>query len=190
MWDTLYSIFMHFFMCKCRKMDVRIQETTFVHQVFGGYTCSSVTCTNCKYSSRTYEAILDLSLEISSGVSSIEQALARFTAEETLSGANKYNCEKYSSPATSYTNYCDLIVVYLDYGNWFLPLDVSRKLWLSSIWKYTRPLKSFLFIWSVSTTATMAGPKLTRKFCFKKHWISHRTCPKQVLYTSTKSLIY
>eukprot|EP00123_Amoebidium_parasiticum_P011836 comp20930_c1_seq1/m.27948 comp20930_c1_seq1/g.27948 ORF comp20930_c1_seq1/g.27948 comp20930_c1_seq1/m.27948 type:complete len:586 (-) comp20930_c1_seq1:87-1844(-) len=77
-----------------KKMDIRIQETTLIHQMFGGYLCSSVTCTECGYASKTYEAALDMSLEIARGAQTVEEALKKFTAKEKLDGNNKYKCEK------------------------------------------------------------------------------------------------
>ena len=43
--------------------------------------------------SRTYEPFLDLSLEINRA-STVDRALAAFTAAEVLDGANKYRCPK------------------------------------------------------------------------------------------------
>lgn len=48
-----------------------------------------VRCTSCGFCSNTYETFLDLSLEIHGRVASLEEALARFTAVETLDKANR-----------------------------------------------------------------------------------------------------
>ncbi len=48
-----------------------------------------VKCTSCGFCSNTYEPFLDLSLEIQGRVASLEEALARFTAVETLDKANR-----------------------------------------------------------------------------------------------------
>jgi ubiquitin C-terminal hydrolase len=48
-----------------------------------------VKCTSCGFCSNTYEPFLDLSLEIQGKVGSLEEALARFTAIETLDKANR-----------------------------------------------------------------------------------------------------
>ncbi|CAN8072192.1 unnamed protein product [Agarophyton chilense] len=63
-----------------------------VHRLFGGVLQSCVHCTECDHKSITTEPFLDLSLEISR-VSSVERALDRFCALETLKGDNRYRCE-------------------------------------------------------------------------------------------------
>jgi ubiquitin C-terminal hydrolase len=71
----------------------RLDETTFVHRIFGGYLRSQVRCTECRYSSNTYDPFLDLSLEISrKSCHSISAALAEFTRKETLDSANRWKC--------------------------------------------------------------------------------------------------
>ena len=42
--------------------DLRIQETSIVHRLFGGYYRSQVKCCTCQYESNTYDCFLDLSL--------------------------------------------------------------------------------------------------------------------------------
>ncbi|KAJ2787748.1 hypothetical protein GGI15_000449 [Coemansia interrupta] len=76
------------------KIDRRIQETTLVHQVFGGYLQSQVKCERCGYESNTFEPLLDLSLDIHSGGSSITKALRGFTRPEMLTKSNRYKCDK------------------------------------------------------------------------------------------------
>ncbi|KAI0559946.1 Ubiquitin carboxyl-terminal hydrolase [Gracilaria domingensis] len=63
-----------------------------VHRLFGGVLQSCVQCTDCDFKSITTEPFLDMSLEISR-VSSVERALDRFCAVETLHGDNRYRCE-------------------------------------------------------------------------------------------------
>lgn len=75
------------------KLDIRIKESTFVHQIFGGRLRSRVTCSACNHSSDTFDSMLDLSLDVQR-VSSIKEALAEFVKVDTLKGANKYKCEK------------------------------------------------------------------------------------------------
>lgn len=70
-----------------------IECTSFIYRIFGGRIRSQVKCTQCGYESNTYDPFLDLSLEINHA-SSLEKALHRFTAGETLDGANKYKCPK------------------------------------------------------------------------------------------------
>jgi len=72
----------------------RLEETTFVHRMFGGYLRSQVKCTHCQYSSNTYDPFLDLSLEISANnTKSISSSFAQFTRKETLDVANKWKCD-------------------------------------------------------------------------------------------------
>jgi len=71
----------------------RLDETTFVHRMFGGYLRSQVQCTKCRFSSNTYDPFLDLSLEISAkNANSISTAFTAFTRKETLDAANKWKC--------------------------------------------------------------------------------------------------
>jgi len=76
-----------------RKLDPKLAETTWVHQVFGGRLRSRVTCGECDYNSDTLDRILDLSIDIF-GVNSVRDALRKFVAVDHLKGANKYKCEK------------------------------------------------------------------------------------------------
>lgn len=78
-------------------LDPRTQETTMIYHVFGGYTVGRVVCGGCGHESRTYQAVLDLPIEVTVGhrqhVSSVTAALRRnFCDTETLDGANKYKC--------------------------------------------------------------------------------------------------
>jgi ubiquitin carboxyl-terminal hydrolase 36/42 len=71
----------------------RLDETTFVHRMFGGYLRSQVRCTKCKYNSNTYDPFLDLSLEVShKKANSISAAFSQFTRKETLDEQNKWKC--------------------------------------------------------------------------------------------------
>ena len=77
-----------------RKLDPKLAETTWVHQIFGGRLRSRVTCGECDYNSDTLDRILDLSIDIF-GVNSVRDALRKFVAVDHLKGANKYKCEKW-----------------------------------------------------------------------------------------------
>jgi len=70
----------------------RLDETTFVHRMFGGYLRSQVQCTICGFRSNTYDPFLNLSLEISTA-KSISAAFTDFTRKETLDTANKWKCD-------------------------------------------------------------------------------------------------
>ena len=71
----------------------RLDETSFVHRIFGGYLRSQVKCMKCGYSSNTYDPFLDLSLEVSKKkANSIASAFADFTQKEQLDEDNKWRC--------------------------------------------------------------------------------------------------
>lgn len=73
-------------------LDHRSRETSLIHRIFGGYLQSTVTCASCRHVSRTFEAFLDLSLDVKQA-DSLQAALRLFTAPETLSKSNRYRCE-------------------------------------------------------------------------------------------------
>jgi hypothetical protein len=71
----------------------RLDETTFIHRIFGGYLRSQVRCTKCGYRSNTYDPFLDLALEVSKkSCDSIASAFADFTRKETLDSDNRWKC--------------------------------------------------------------------------------------------------
>ncbi|EKX35258.1 hypothetical protein GUITHDRAFT_79938, partial [Guillardia theta CCMP2712] len=69
----------------------RAAQTGLVHGIFGGHLRSQVRCETCRYNSNTYDAFLDLSLEIKKA-DNITDALRLFTKPEILDGNNKYKC--------------------------------------------------------------------------------------------------
>ncbi|BAT93233.1 hypothetical protein LR48_Vigan05g025000 [Vigna angularis] len=75
-----------------KKVDPRLQETTFIQHAFGGRLQSKVKCLNCNHESERYENIMDLTLEILGWVESLEDALTQFTSPEDLDGENMYRC--------------------------------------------------------------------------------------------------
>jgi hypothetical protein len=77
-----------------RKLDAKIKETTVIHQTFGGYLQSCVTCLTCRHESKTFDAFLDVCLELK-GCDSVVNALKTFSKNELLSGNNRYKCERY-----------------------------------------------------------------------------------------------
>lgn len=74
--------------------DGKIAETSMISRVFGGYLCNTLTCGQCKYVSKTYNHFLDISLDISQGVKSINGAIEGFTKPEYLTAGNEWKCEK------------------------------------------------------------------------------------------------
>eukprot|EP01083_Nonionella_stella_P098959 278348_1 len=71
--------------------DMRIEETTFIHKLWGGYLRSQIKCCKCGYESNTYDSILDISLEIKGP--SVRSAFKHFTDPEILDDDNKYQCD-------------------------------------------------------------------------------------------------
>ncbi|NWW83498.1 UBP42 hydrolase, partial [Climacteris rufus] len=74
-------------------LDMASQSTTIVHQIFGGFLRSRVTCFSCKAISDSYEAFLDVPLDIKAA-SSLTAALQDFVTPEYLDGENCYKCSK------------------------------------------------------------------------------------------------
>ncbi|XP_062191398.1 ubiquitin carboxyl-terminal hydrolase 16-like isoform X2 [Phragmites australis] len=73
------------------------EETTLVQLIFGGYLRSKIKCARCHVSSEQCERMLDLTVEIDGDISSLEEALERFTSTEVLDGENRYQCSRCKS---------------------------------------------------------------------------------------------
>ncbi|NWX09482.1 UBP42 hydrolase, partial [Caloenas nicobarica] len=73
--------------------DTSSQSSTVIDQVFGGLLRSRVTCLSCKAVSDTYEAFVDIPLDIKAA-SSVTGALEDFVRPEHLDGENSYKCSK------------------------------------------------------------------------------------------------
>jgi hypothetical protein len=72
---------------------LRLDETTFVHRIFGGYFRSQLKCNKCGYKSNTYDPFLDLALEISKKhIDSLSSAFKEFTRKEKLDSDNQWKC--------------------------------------------------------------------------------------------------
>ena len=69
-----------------------------MHQIFGGYLRSQVTCTVCQRPSNTYDEFLDLSVDVLRA-NSVVRALRAFVRPEALDGDNRYHCERYETHA-------------------------------------------------------------------------------------------
>ncbi|XP_059690545.1 ubiquitin carboxyl-terminal hydrolase 42-like [Gavia stellata] len=74
-------------------LDISSQATTVVHQIFGGFLRSRVTCLSCKAVSDSYEAFLDIPLAIKAA-SSVTEALEDFVKPEQLDGESCFRCSK------------------------------------------------------------------------------------------------
>eukprot|EP00770_Monocercomonoides_exilis_P008562 MONOS_8520.1-p1 / transcript=MONOS_8520.1 / gene=MONOS_8520 / organism=Monocercomonoides_exilis_PA203 / gene_product=Ubiquitin carboxyl-terminal hydrolase 36 / transcript_product=Ubiquitin carboxyl-terminal hydrolase 36 / location=Mono_scaffold00323:52834-55595(+) / protein_length=754 / sequence_SO=supercontig / SO=protein_coding / is_pseudo=false len=74
------------------KIPPKVEATTVIHQIFGGYLQSQVRCAKCGHESNTFDPFLDISLELTN-CKSIEECLARYTKAEILDEDNQYKCE-------------------------------------------------------------------------------------------------
>ncbi|NXF99896.1 UBP42 hydrolase, partial [Sakesphorus luctuosus] len=74
-------------------LDIPSESTTIVHQIFGGFLRSRVICFSCKAISDSYEAFLDIPLDIKAA-SSLTAALEDFVTPEQLDGENCFKCSK------------------------------------------------------------------------------------------------
>ncbi|KFV06255.1 Ubiquitin carboxyl-terminal hydrolase 42, partial [Tauraco erythrolophus] len=74
-------------------LDISSQETTIIHQIFEGFLRSRVTCLSCRAVSNSYEALLNVPLDIKAA-SSVTTALEDSVKPEQLSGENAYKCGK------------------------------------------------------------------------------------------------
>ncbi|NWZ60663.1 UBP42 hydrolase, partial [Haliaeetus albicilla] len=74
-------------------LDISSESTTIVHQIFGGFLRSRVTCSSCKAVSDSYEAFLDIPLDIKAA-SSVTAALTDFVKPEQLDGENCFKCSQ------------------------------------------------------------------------------------------------
>ncbi|XP_042504700.1 ubiquitin carboxyl-terminal hydrolase 16-like [Macadamia integrifolia] len=78
-------------------VDQMAEETTLVGLIFGGYLRSKINCMKCQGKSERHERMMDLTVEIQGDIGILEEALAEFTATETLDGENKYHCGRCKS---------------------------------------------------------------------------------------------
>ncbi|NWW98611.1 UBP42 hydrolase, partial [Caloenas nicobarica] len=74
-------------------LDISSQATTIIHQIFEGFLRSRVTCWSCQAVSDSYEAFLDVPLDIKAAAS-VTAALEDFVKPEHLDGENCFKCSK------------------------------------------------------------------------------------------------
>eukprot|EP00667_Euglena_gracilis_P021894 EG_transcript_24163 len=79
---------------KALRTDYLTASTTFLFQLFAGWTVQQVVCGTCHTASTTHQMFLDLSLQINAPhIRSIEDALHHHCSEELLTKANQYSCD-------------------------------------------------------------------------------------------------
>ncbi|NXM70680.1 UBP42 hydrolase, partial [Serilophus lunatus] len=74
-------------------LDISSQTATIVHQIFGGFLKSRVTCLRCQAVSDSYKAFLNVPLDIKEA-SSIIAALENFVTPKQLDGQKCFKCGK------------------------------------------------------------------------------------------------
>ncbi|CEH17804.1 cysteine proteinase [Ceraceosorus bombacis] len=77
------------------KSEDPLNRTTLVHKIFGGRLRSRVTCLRCHHNSDTFDPLLDISVDIRNGGSTLQSALDAFTRTEQIhaQGNSRYLCE-------------------------------------------------------------------------------------------------
>lgn len=81
-------------MLRFSKVEPKVEESTMLHGVFGGRLRSQVRCLSCKAESNTFQALLDLSVDIQHS-HTLERALKNFIKVDFIGGkdpATKYHC--------------------------------------------------------------------------------------------------
>ncbi|NXP70087.1 UBP42 hydrolase, partial [Ramphastos sulfuratus] len=79
---------------------VCLQSRNIIQQIFEGLLRSRLTCLSCKAVSDSYEAFLDVPLDIK-GASSVRAALQGFVQPEQLDGANCIRCRRCDTVAAA-----------------------------------------------------------------------------------------
>ncbi|KAF3591062.1 hypothetical protein DY000_02027252 [Brassica cretica] len=75
----------------------KLEDTTLIGLTFSGYLRSKIKCMKCQEKSERHEKMMDLTVEIDGDISTLEEALRRFTRTEILDGENKYKCGRCKS---------------------------------------------------------------------------------------------
>ncbi|TKY74468.1 Ubiquitin carboxyl-terminal hydrolase 16 [Spatholobus suberectus] len=73
------------------------EDTTLMGLTFGGYLRSKIKCMKCGGKSERQERMMDLTVEIEGEITTLVEALRRFTSTESLDGENKYHCVRCKS---------------------------------------------------------------------------------------------
>ncbi|KAG0164539.1 Ubiquitin carboxyl-terminal hydrolase 36 [Apophysomyces sp. BC1015] len=85
------------------KVDPKVEETTLLHQIFGGRVQSQLWCQSCKAISNTYEPFLDLSVDLHRA-NTLEKALKNFIKVDIIGGNdpdNRYKCDSCKQKVTA-----------------------------------------------------------------------------------------
>ncbi|NXC00325.1 UBP42 hydrolase, partial [Orthonyx spaldingii] len=82
-------------------LDISSQETTIVHQIFGGFMKSRVTCLSCQAVVDSYKAFLDVSLDIRVRASSLTTVLEDCVTPKQLDQKECFRCSKCKKKAAA-----------------------------------------------------------------------------------------
>ncbi|NXB45969.1 UBP42 hydrolase, partial [Leucopsar rothschildi] len=81
--------------------DVSSQQTTIIHQIFGGFMKYTVTCLSCQAVVDSYKAFLDVSLDIRVRASSLTTALEDCVTPKKLDQKECFRCSKCKKKAAA-----------------------------------------------------------------------------------------
>lgn len=70
-----------------------IYDTTLISRIFHGKLCNIMSCNRCKYKSKTFNNFQDISLNIGSGIQSVENAIDLYIKPEKLEAGNEWLCD-------------------------------------------------------------------------------------------------
>ncbi|NWV58388.1 UBP42 hydrolase, partial [Daphoenositta chrysoptera] len=84
-----------------RHLDISSQETTIIHQIFGGFMKSRVTCLSCQAVFDSYKAFLDISLDIRVRASSLTTVLEDCVTPKELDQKECFRCSKCKKKAAA-----------------------------------------------------------------------------------------
>ena len=77
---------------KSSPQNLKLQSTTLICRVFGGYLRNELRCSVCNYKSQTYNLFQDLQLDLN--FPSIQASFSHFIKPEVLDRGNEWLCEK------------------------------------------------------------------------------------------------
>lgn len=73
---------------------INIYDTTFIARIFSGKFCNILTCLKCQYQSKTFNSFQDISLNIGSGIQTINNSIDNYIKIEKLDQGNEWLCER------------------------------------------------------------------------------------------------
>ncbi|KAI8879836.1 cysteine proteinase [Backusella circina FSU 941] len=92
-WTFFTAQIQSFLLSEKGSKDARVQETTALYQIFGGYLQNHLTCPHCNETENVYQSFLDVSLNIAQ-CSSVERALTKHFNEHGSVSRECTGCQK------------------------------------------------------------------------------------------------